>query len=167
MPDAEPPEVSPAWRWPAEWAIERAFWREVAARTLAGVLTLVVIGVPALLYAGASGVLTFDRVAPILIGVGLALLIAVGYVAALAFIGRLERRRIARVISASESSVRVTIRTEDLHRYSMAQRAAIESARRSSRRSTIGTTFVGMVTAGAMLAGPGADVIDALVRWLR
>jgi hypothetical protein len=163
VPDAEPPEVSPPWRWPAEWAIERAFWREVSSRTIAGVLTLVAVGVPALIYAAASGVLTFDRVAPILIGVGLVLLLGIGYVLALRFIARRERRRIAEVINSSEGRVSITFRYEDLASFSVQQRADIESARKSSLRSTIGTSALTLLSVVVAIL----TVFDDVAGWSR
>jgi hypothetical protein len=106
MSDAKSPDVSQPLYWPAEWAVDRGFWREVAARTLAGVLTLVTIGVPSLIYAAASGVLTFDQVGPILIGVALVVLGAVAYVLVLRSIGRRGRRKIAEAISVAEARLR-------------------------------------------------------------
>jgi Mg2+/citrate symporter len=103
MSDGKPPEASRPVYWPAEWAVERAFWREVAARTLAGVFTLVVVGVPALIYAGASGVLDSDQVWTILIGIVLAAVVVVAYVLVL----RGSRRRERSKIDSAERAERI------------------------------------------------------------
>lgn len=90
----EPPKPSSAWDWPAEWAVERAFWREVATRTIAGVLTLIILGVPVLIWTAFTGVLTWDQVAPILIGIGMAVLFLLLYRISLRIVKRTRRRRV-------------------------------------------------------------------------
>lgn len=69
--------------WPAEWAVDDKFWREVATRTLAGVLTLLLLGVPVLLYAWSSGTITDATFFPIAIGAGIFVGSIVIYVIAL------------------------------------------------------------------------------------
>lgn len=63
----EPRKTSPFF-WPAEWAVEHAFWREVATRTLAGILTLLFLGIPAVLYAWRTETLKDSVAVPIVIG---------------------------------------------------------------------------------------------------
>ena len=72
-------EVSSPWNWPAEWAVDEKFWREVATRTIAGILTLALLGFPGLVYAMTTGVLTAGQAIPIIIGAGSILVIIGAY----------------------------------------------------------------------------------------
>lgn len=62
--------TSKAWRWPSEWIHERAFWRDVASRTVAAVLTVIIIAVPGLIYAIIYGVITRQQVFYLLASIG-------------------------------------------------------------------------------------------------
>jgi hypothetical protein len=82
--------------WPAEWAVSHSFWREVATRTVAGILSLVFLGIPGVIYAVSFGALTTEQ--GWLIGIGLALVVVL-IALYLAFLGisqalalRAERR---------------------------------------------------------------------------
>ncbi|SIN91269.1 hypothetical protein SAMN05443544_1817 [Agromyces cerinus subsp. cerinus] len=110
----EPPGKSSAWNWPAEWAVERAFWREVAARTIAGVLTILIVGVPALIWAALSGVLTWDMVAPALIGFGLFLVVLIVYVTLLLVIRAVARSKGRKTLRAEGGSEYKDVSTRDL-----------------------------------------------------
>ncbi len=41
MPEEAP--QSPFWRWPGEWARSQSFWRDVATRTVAGVIVVFLV----------------------------------------------------------------------------------------------------------------------------
>lgn len=149
-------DQSSAWNWPAEWAVERAFWREVAARTLAGILTLVFLGLPGVIYAMAAGVLTVPQVMPIVIGVGIFLGLLLGYVIAQLIVRGVARRRIVEALGNAnvasfgvpvldpfglvELSVQVLRSRDDEERRQLlvgfstaAQQQAIDIARRAAR----------------------------------
>lgn len=79
----DPDEKSSPWLWPVEWSTDKKFWREVAARTIAAVLSVCILGLPGLVYAISAGVLTKDVGIPIIIGA--AILVGVIAVYALAF----------------------------------------------------------------------------------
>lgn len=117
MSDLSKPEVSRAVYWPAEWAVERIFWREVAARTLAGVFTLVVIGVPALIYAGITGVLKPAQVWTILIGIALAGVVIVVYILVLRAFRSHERSKIERAREeATMRKLRAMLSEDDIEK---------------------------------------------------
>lgn len=80
MVDEQQQRKSP-WDWPLEWSRDESFWREVATRTVAGILTLIFLGTPLVLYAMFSRALTPDQGVPILIGAGEALLVLAAYIA--------------------------------------------------------------------------------------
>lgn len=102
--------TSRPWRWPAEWAVDEKFWREVATRTIAGILTLVFLGVPGLIYAVSVGALTPDQAAPIWIGIGLFLGVILLYVAAIATIGAVSRSRERAALRAEAPPAELTRR---------------------------------------------------------
>lgn len=55
-PQSEPPpEPLRPWQWPGEWARSEAFWRDVASRTLAGIIVVFVAFTAAVLAGYASG----------------------------------------------------------------------------------------------------------------
>jgi len=157
--DPKNPEASRALYWPAEWAVERLFWREVASRTLAGVFTLVVIGVPALIYAGAGGVLTPDQVWPILIGVALSALVVVIYVLVLRAFRRRERRKIEDARRAEETRTLVASLTEEEKaRIVLEAMQEVTKAQRSYDVQAILSTIVALAAAAA------AALYPALIR---
>ncbi|MDF2558989.1 MAG: hypothetical protein K0R99_435 [Microbacterium sp.] len=94
----------PGWRaldWPEEWARERSFWREVAARTFAGAFALILLGGPSIIYLMLAGQLEPSAGFSILIGIGM-----VGLVALIWWL----TRRIVR--SAAQRSLRRIVRAE-------------------------------------------------------
>lgn len=72
--------------WPSEWVVERAFWREVATRTLAAFLAAVLVGVPVVLFAALNGNVAWTTAGPILLGALLYAILAIAYVALISFI---------------------------------------------------------------------------------
>lgn len=78
-PEPEPkPQAdarSRAITWPAKWAREESFWREVATRTAAGTLALILLGVPTLIVTAATGSLTGEVLWTIVVGVCLTVLL--------------------------------------------------------------------------------------------
>lgn len=88
--------------WPAEWAKEELFWRDVATRTIAGVLTILILAFPGLIYAGIFGLLTPAQVAPILIGIALIAVLITGYLVVLWWIRRKTRIAIEDALEAEE-----------------------------------------------------------------
>jgi hypothetical protein len=155
VPDPQKPEISRPLYWPAEWAGERSFWREVAARTLAGVFTLVVIGVPALIYAGASGVLTWDRLGPILIGLALAALVVLAYVAILRVILGIERRKLAQASRTFEvSSNGQALSPEELLALVDALAHTTDAVGKQAFRWSLATTAAGVLSAFLALVVP-------------
>jgi len=157
MPSApEPtPQKSP-WNWPAEWAVERAFWREVGTRTIAGILTILILGVPGLIYLLGFGLLTFGQVAPILIGLGLSTLVLVSYVLVLRRIRRKERLELLRALLDEQPISGSPVSPEDvlafstqqmrevLSRYPTRSQADVTNAAKASLRKQIITTVVGL-----------------------
>lgn len=78
--------------------MERAFWRDVATRTIAGVLTILILAVPGLIYAGIYGLLTPAQVAPILIGIAGFAALVIGYLSVLWVIRLTTRRNIKKTL---------------------------------------------------------------------
>ncbi|PPF66641.1 hypothetical protein C5E16_10995 [Clavibacter michiganensis] len=140
----------------------------MAARTVAGVLTLVIIAVPTLIYAGASGVLTFDRLAPILIGVAACLLLVVVYVLSLGLINRVERRRVAVARAAFEATSSDPMLTRpELRAYAAQQAEDVARAGKFAFRSKVAVTLiVPPLFAGAALLADFifSPVVAALLR---
>lgn len=151
--------MSPPVYWPAEWAVERLFWREVATRTVAGVLTLVILGVPTLIYASVFGLLTGDQLGPILIGVILAVLVVVAYIVVLTTIRkRTERNVAARQVAEASDLRRASLAPEELVRIrAEAQKEINETYRRSLRQSYLTSVL-------ALLSAVLAVLLPALLR---
>lgn len=126
--DQRPQENSSAWNWPAEWANERTFWREVAARTIAGVLTIVILAVPGLVYATIFGLLRLDSVLPILIGIALFIVVLIVYIFVLRGIRRKESSEIEGVLAKDESRSESTPSPEAIMRSSVEERKRFMSA---------------------------------------
>ncbi|WP_306901686.1 hypothetical protein [Arthrobacter sp. B1I2] len=126
--DQRPPENPSAWNWPAEWATERTFWREVAARTIAGVLSLVILAVPGLLYATIFGLLKPETGVPILIGITLFVVALVIYIVVLRRIRRKESGEIERVLAKDESRGESTPSPEEIMRSSPEARKRLLAA---------------------------------------
>lgn len=95
----EPPRRrAPALDWPIEWSRDEKFWREVATRTVAGMLALVFLGAPTLIYLMLAGGLSARVGVPILIGIGM-MFFAVGLWWATRSIVRLvESRQLRKVL---------------------------------------------------------------------
>lgn len=127
---AEPPKQSSAWNWPAEWAVEQAFWREVATRTIAGVLTVVLLGVPGLIYATAAGLLRPDQLIPILIGVGVFLGLITIYLVVFVLIRASTRRRIKKALLDAASRVDVSVAGVSLRQIDALARSILASDKR-------------------------------------
>jgi len=151
------PKRSSAWNWPAEWSVERAFWREVATRTIAGVLTVIILSVPGLLYALGFGILALGQVLPILIGISLFLVISATYVVVLRAIRRSERRKFARALEDDSPSSGPALSSEDLLSSEVDQRQRLlefysrttrERVRQAGRKS--GTLSI-LATIGAAI----------------
>ncbi|XYX63144.1 hypothetical protein ACAE71_02993 (plasmid) [Clavibacter nebraskensis] len=122
--------------WPAEWAVERPFWREVAARTLAGVFTLVVVGVPALIYAGIARALTPAQIWTIVIGIVLAAVVIVVYIFVLRAFRRGEQRKIDRAkAEEAESLIDAELTAEDRARI---QRTRMQTVHKAQRWANVG-----------------------------
>lgn len=94
----EPADRSSPWNWPVEWAVDEKFWREVATRTIAGILTLVFLGLPSIIYLLSTGIMTPNQGIPILIGVGLLLALLLIYTGAQLVIRGVAKRAINRII---------------------------------------------------------------------
>ncbi|MFE4082265.1 hypothetical protein [Paenarthrobacter sp. YIM B13468] len=153
----QPPQKSSAWNWPAEWAVERTFWREVGTRTVAGVLTIVILAVPGLIYAAIFGLLTLGQVIQILIGIGVFALILAVYIVVLRMIRRRESKKIARALAEDKSQSGAIPTPEQLMGYSEELRAQIMSklsritqddisqAERRARHLSMWTTVVGLL----------------------
>lgn len=114
LADDAAPKKSSAWNWPAEWAVERAFWREVGTRTISGMLTLIFLGAPVVFYAIWQGTLTPDQGWPILIAAGLWLLVGIVYVVLLAIIRGVSRRRARTVLRAGGGEEYTSVSTRDI-----------------------------------------------------
>lgn len=102
---AEPPEKrSRAIDWPAEWWGDEKFWREVATRTVAGVLTLVILGVPSLVYLMGAGQLTLSIGMPILYGILMvAAAIAIWFIAR-AIVRAVEKKKARKILREDQVS---------------------------------------------------------------
>jgi hypothetical protein len=157
--DEKPLEVSPPVYWPAEWAVERGFWREVAARTVAGVLTLVILGVPTLIYASVFGLLKGDQLGPILIGIAGTAAIVLGYILVLRMIRKRTERTVAAKKFAKAADLRRALLTpEELARIKEEAEKEINETYRRSRAQSFVTTAV------AVLFGIAAALLPALLR---
>jgi len=162
----QPPEISSAWNWPAEWAIERTFWSEVATRTVAGVLTIVLMAVPGLVYATIFGLLRLAAVLPILIGIALFAVVLVMYIVVLRVIRRRERKKIAGALAKDESrsgsipspeeimSSSMEERKRIMSVYSQAIQDGVSQADRLGRRAARWSTVVALVCAIAGFVVP-------------
>lgn len=158
--------------------MERAFWREVGTRTIAGVLTIVIIGVPALIWAAVTGVLTWDTAAPILIGLGLFLLLLIVYIVALWVITRIERKKVAKALKKDRGPTSSPIPSAEVFlSYSAEHRARIldmvsqltkdriteaeRTARASTKWATVGATSLGVIS---LISTVAAAIAQALLR---
>lgn len=132
-------QQSSAWNWPAEWAVERTFWREVGTRTVSGVLTIVILAVPGLIYATVFGLLTLDQVIPIFIGIALFAVVLTAYIFLLRVIRRSEIKKIAQALLAeNKGRTELLLTPEQLMGFSDAERARIISLYSKSTRDGIG-----------------------------
>ena len=68
--DGQPPaKQSPPHKWPGEWVRDEKFWREVATRTVAGILALAIPGFVAFILLSVAGFLqTPDAWVTVIIG---------------------------------------------------------------------------------------------------
>ncbi|PRA82078.1 hypothetical protein [Microbacterium sp. MYb66] len=103
MTDTPPPRSSRAIDWPAEWARDEKFWREVATRTIAGALTLILLGVPSLIYLMLAGQLDASVGIPILIGIAMVLVIGIIWWVTRLLVHSLERRRLSSIVREERS----------------------------------------------------------------
>jgi len=155
MSEMSRPELSHAVYWPAEWAVERTFWREVAARTLAGVFTLVIIGVPALIYAGITGVLQPAQVWTIIIGIALAGVVIVGYIFVIRAFRRRERQKIQRAMADADVRRLVAmVSEEDLEKIFKETTQKVGTAQRWFSIQASVSTLLAVATAAAAALAP-------------
>ncbi len=115
--------------WPAIWARDEKFWREVATRTIAGALALVLLSGPSVIYLMIAGQLSASVVFPILIGLAFVVLaIFIWWI--VRSIGRMvERRGLRRAVERDASGRRggPVPSAADLARYVRDFQAARES----------------------------------------
>lgn len=104
----------PWWEWPAEWAVERAFWREVGTRTVSGMLALILLGTSIVIYSMTSGTPKASQGWPILVGAGLALTGIVIYVAALSIIRAVAKNRSRKVVLEELNAESVSLSTSEI-----------------------------------------------------
>ena len=91
----EPKQLSP-WSWPASWARDEAFWRDVASRTVSGILVVFISGLVGYVGLVAGGVLAgpINWVIIVVVGVILVLggaVIAFAVIAVNAYLRRKSR----------------------------------------------------------------------------
>jgi hypothetical protein len=103
-----------AWNWPAEWAVDEKFWREVATRTVAGILTLVFLGLPGVIFAMSTGALTAEQGMPIVIGASIIIGFIVLYTLAQVVVRAIARYRIINSLKASREpeTIRISLTPE-------------------------------------------------------
>lgn len=89
--------------WPAQWGRDERFWREVATRTLAGLLTLILLGGPSIIYLMIAGQLSTEVVVPILIGIGLVLFLIVAWWIVRKIARRVEKGRLREAVEKDPS----------------------------------------------------------------
>jgi hypothetical protein len=164
--DQSIPNDSSAWNWPAEWAVERTFWREVATRTVAGILTIVVLAVPGLIYAAIFGLLAPRQVIPILIGIVLFALVLLTYVLVLRTIRRREIRKIKSALERDETKwgpiptvselIGVSAEERDLilSVYSQMTQQSVRELAKSATRNVILTTLAAVVASLVVALAP-------------
>lgn len=153
------PQKSSAWNWPAEWAVERTFWREVGTRTVSGVLTIVILAVPSLIYATFFGLLAPNQVIPILIGIALFAVVLTVYIFLLRMIRRSEIKKIAHALLAENKERTEPLPTpEQLMGFSDAERARIISVYSKNTQDGIGKA-----EKFALRAAKVATILSAIV----
>lgn len=168
-----PPSPSPnssAWNWPAEWAVERAFWRDVATRTIAGVLTIILLAVPGLIYAGIYGLLTPAQVAPILIGIACFAAVIMSYLFVLWAIRLTTRRKIKKTLEREKRHADLTPSLWALFESSQGERDRIMSDFQQSTqnrvRRLVNISHFATAVATAVAAGIAALVpVLGQIQW--
>lgn len=136
---------------------------------MSGVLTLVIIGVPTLLWAAVSGALQWQTVAPILVGIALFGGLAAIYMVTVVGIRRRERQKIAEALAVEEyvsdtlpdpkllSTLTAEQRSRLIASISDAGRAQVIGAMRLARLQTrLATLASAVATVGGALAGAWA-----------
>lgn len=102
MLDASPaPKPSRPLDWPGEWGRDEKFWREVATRTVAGMLTIVLLGVPSLIYLMIAGQLEASVGIPIIIGIVMVILFVFIWSFVRWVVRFFERRRLRKIVRQS------------------------------------------------------------------
>lgn len=148
--------------------MERTFWRDVATRTIAGVLTILILAVPGLIYAGIYGLLTPAQVAPILIGITMFAALIVGYLFSLWVIRWTTRRKIKKTLGREKLVAETTPSLWEFFESSPEERDRIlsgygESTRnRITRQERFGRRLSNLATVTAAIAG----FVSVFIPWL-
>jgi biopolymer transport protein ExbB/TolQ len=105
--------------WPAEWAKDEKFWREVATRTIAGAFALVLVGAPSVVYLMIAGQLSASVVIPILLGIAFVVLAIVVWWVVRKVSRAIERRSLRRAVERDAEARRPSIipSAADLQRF--------------------------------------------------
>jgi hypothetical protein len=115
--------------WPAIWARDEKFWREVATRTIAGAFALILLGGPSVVYLMIAGQLSASVVVPILIGLTFVVLALVIWWIVRAVSRAIERRSLRRAVERDAEAQHAGIipSTSELRQYVREFQAAREA----------------------------------------